>query len=476
MRVKRNKGIKEIHRDVAVLLDKDTILLEDGTEMPYDCVFDNTKIFAPSSLAKDLWTKIKIGEIQSFDNRIIKWRKKCPDHYKVRTSWPGNSLEVSFFNSRSYPENPSVAVEQFANWRDWVEENGGNIKGTLSNTSASLFRATLPKEGYETPFEKIKGIDSPLGGRLLPCKSLYTTFSGDYIQWDLYSAYSKQLSRLRFGGIGSRWIQTKNSHNFDNLVDKGYLIYIEATVKIPDIKLGPIPIRRDRKFPNPMWDWLNFPTNDTIKGIWSYEEIRQADAIGCKIKISRIFYHEATGRKYWHEDWYNIIESGKKNLQGFAKSLAKQTGNSLWGRYAMRPRPSRTKWRDENGKRHSEVRNIRISKGNQCMELADQLCGKIRASLFELAISAGNNLIQGNTDGAWLKYDGRWNPPNHDWRVKHRATRIDVIDDRTYRYWEPGEKDPEYIAPGIDLDFSVRIFNKIWNEKERQIIEDSTTY
>lgn len=469
MRVKSNKA-KDSHKDVAILLDKDTILLEDGIEMPYDSVFDNTKIFASHKLIRYIWNIEKIGEILSFDRRIMKWRKKCPSYYKSRNSWPGHPSEVTVSSSKSFPENPHEAVRQYAYWRDWVEENGGNIVGTISNTSLSLFKTTLHGK-YETPYSGIEEITNPLGGRLLPCKSLWTTFNGSFVQWDLYSAYSKSLSELQFGGPGSRWIETDKISDFDSMVEKGYLIYIEAEVKIPDIELGPLPIRKNRSAKSPMWDWMSFPTNRILKGIWTYEEIREAEKIGCKVKIKRIIYHQATGKKYWHEDWYNIILSGKESLQGFSRSLAKQTGNSLWGRYAMRPRPSRTKWRNESGKRENQIRNLGISKGNQCMELADQLCGKIRASLFGLAISASNNLIQGNTDGAWIKYDGRWRPPSDDWRDKNKASRIDIIDDRTYRYWEPGEENPEYIAPGIDLDFQKFIFDKWWEGREnKQVI------
>lgn len=467
MRVKSRQR-NNPHRDVAILLDKDTILLEDGIEMPYDSTFDDTKIFASYKLIRRIWNIEKIGEVLSFDRRITKWRKECPAHYKSHNSWPGHSLEVSVSSAKDFPDNPHEAVRQYAYWRDWVEENGGNIVGTISNTSLTLFKASLDGREYETPYDNIEGITNPLGGRLLPCKSSWTTFNGAFVQWDLYSAYSRALSELQFGGSGSRWIETNNSSNLDSLVEKGYLVYIEATVKIPDIELGPLPIRKNRRAKSPLWSWISFPINRTIEGIWTYEEIRQAQIIGCKIKIKRIIYHQATGKKYWHKDWYSIIQSGKESLQGFSRSLAKQTGNSLWGRYAMRPRPSRTKWRDENGKREYQIRNLGISKGNQCMELADQLCGKIRASLFELAISATDNLIQGNTDGAWIKYDERWRPPSNDWRDKIKSSRIDIIDDRTYRYWEPGEKDPEYIAPGIDLDYQKTIFDKWWERRENK--------
>jgi hypothetical protein len=38
------------------------------------------------------------------------------------------------------------------------------------------------------------------------------------------------------------------------------------------------------------------------------------------------------------------------------------------------------------------------------------------------------------------------------------------LDDATYRYWEPGEKDPTYIVPGIASEWTEKIFDRRWNE------------
>lgn len=465
MKVKRLKR-KAKHREVAVLLDQETILLEDGTEWPYDLTPDDTKIYAPFKLIKEIFLKrngMKVGEALYFDAQIRKWRMRKPARYKSSAVWAGDPLEVNVSRSKSYPENPHEAVKAYAEWRDWVEYHGGHINGSISSTSASLFKTTLEDE-FITPMKGIEGITYPIGGRLLPCKSLYTTFQGEFIQWDLFSAYSRKLAGLQFGGKGSRWAEIKRTDHLDILVGKGWLIYIEAEVTIPEVQLGPLPIRRSKSYRHRPLYHYSFPRNTTLKGTWTYEEIREADRVGCKIKIIRIFRHYATGKKYWHKEWYDIILHGRETLHGFARSLAKQTGNSLWGRYAMQSHPSKTVWR-ENGKRVSEKRHMGFSKSNQCMELADQLCGKVRANLYGLAISAGNYLIQGNTDGAWIEYQERWLPPNDDWRDKKRANRIDVLDDATYRYWEPGENEPTYVTPGLDAEYSERIFERAWQRK-----------
>lgn len=98
------------------------------------------------------------------------------------------------------------------------------------------------------------------------------------------------------------------------------------------------------------------------------------------------------------------------------------------------------------------------------MELADQLCGKIRSDLYGLAISANGNLLQGNTDGAWIEYKEGWLPPSDFWRIKKRATRLDIIDDATYRYWEEGIEEPTYVVPGVNTDYTEQYFNRHWEK------------
>lgn len=453
---------KAPHREIAILLDKDTILLEDGTEWPYSKTPQGTKIFAPKKLIDQIWNEDKLGEVLKYDGSMIKWRIKCPDRFKSRISWPNDPQEVNVVNARSFPSKPELALSAYSDWRDWVEEYGGNITGTMSSTSWSLFKRTIPGEEWETPYRGIESISHPIGGRLLPCKRMWSTFQGEFLQYDLYSAYSRKLSELAFGGIGSCWREFPITTNFDRLIEKGFCVYIEATVYLREGVLGPLPIRRRNYSPRPTTN-LSYPSNGKIEGTWTYEEIRSAERAGARIRTKRAFVHVATGRRFFHQDWFSIISEGRRNLHGYSRGLAKQTGNALWGRYAMRIRPAKTVWR-VNGKREWIKHPTRTFKRNQCMELADQLCGKIRSDLYEFAISAGDLLLQGNTDGAWINNYGEWRPPNDDWQIKRRAERIDIIDDATYRYWPEGARNPTYIVPGIASDYTEQYFDKHWEK------------
>jgi len=461
LKVEKPLSLKLPHRDIAILLDEKTILLEDGTEWPYEKTPVGTKIYASKKLIKEIWFQKKLGEVLKYDGDIIKWRIKCPDRFKSRISWPNNEQEVTVVNSRSFPPDIEKQLDAYIEWRDWVESYGGNIVGTMSSTSWSLFKTTLSTGTWETPYIGVPGIDHPIGGRVLPCKSTWTSFKGDFIQWDLYSAYSRKLAGLAFGGTGSKWKQISIRANFDQLVENGFCVYIKARLYLRKSILGPVPIRRPRYSPRPTRD-IQYPTKGVIEGIWTYEEIRAAERAGAKVIYIQSYIHIPTGRRYFHRDWFKIIQEGRENLTGYSKGLAKQTGNALWGRYAMRIRPAKTVWRNEDGEREWIKHPTRMFKRNQCMELADQLCGKIRSSLYEFASSADDLLLQGNTDGAWISNNREWRPPSDDWRIKRTATRIDIIDDVTYRYWTEGKKSPTYIVPGINIEFTENYFDRTW--------------
>ena len=452
------------HKDIAILIDEDTIYWEDVGLYPYDKVMSGVKIFAHIDVIKEIWKQKKIGEVLKYDGEIRKWRKSCPPGHK-RTTWNNHPSEVTVSHSRSFPTEISNAIKGYCEWRDWVESYGGNITGSTSSTSYSLFKTTISGDTWETPFDGIQRIRQPIGGRLLRCKARKTSFQGDIIQWDLYSAYSRRLGSLQFGGMGSKWREVNKPINFDRMVEKGICVYVEATVWPNKLYPGPLPTREDKSH---RWYLFatNYPNDEQIEGIWTYEEIREAERTGARVKFHKAYYHIATGKKYHHEDWYRIIQEGRNNLNGFARSLAKATGNSLWGRYAMQPRRARTVWR-VNGKNVWNKHPTKSFSSNQCMELADQLCGKIRSDLYRLAISASDSLIQGNTDGAWIEYERGWLPPSNDWRIKNRTNRIDVLDDATYRYWIEGKEDPEYVVPGIITEHTEESFERRWNEVER---------
>jgi hypothetical protein len=448
---------------MATLLDSEKILHEDGKEYLLENVPPQTRIWAHwNNTVEHIWKHEKIGEYLTYDFMPSRWRKSCnySDHY-----WPsiGNEQDVYISNSNGFPEDKEKALSAYMDWRDWVEEYGGSAYGTIAAASKSIWRATLT-ENFESPYRGIRAVPFPLGGRLVPCKETHSVFTGEFIQWDLSSAYARKLGGLQFGGKGSRWVELKDDSSADYLTENGYLIYIQAMVWVPRMRFGPLPLRRHTYSPFSRTP-IQYRTNWQCHGTWTHEEVKQARAVGCTVRVEKIWMHIPTGKRLYFQEWWNAIQDGREHLDGFAKSIAKQTGNSLWGQFAMRKRTRKIRWRTEEGRRESRVITPRLSKLPQSPELADQLAGKIRAELFELMTSAGELLMQGNIDGAWVEYRDGWLPPE-GWRIKHRTPLLQFIDESNYRFWNEDDQDWQYVMAGVPKDMQPLLFEGWWKKQE----------
>jgi len=117
-------------------------------------------------------------------------------------------------------------------------------------------------------------------------------------------------------------------------------------------------------------------------------------------------------------------------MRGFAGTLAKMTGNSLWGQFVISPVSKKKLVRKSNGGRESL--RLKHHSSPRALDLAEHLTGSVRAQLFRLAIEAGENLICAHTDGAWVQYE-----PGMDfdgWRVKNRTREFRYLDAQRYSY------------------------------------------
>lgn len=452
---------KPEHTFMATLLDEDTILHEDGREYRLEDVPPRTRIWSHwENTVSDIWRKKGIGEVLIYDQDPVRWRKDSnyEDH-----RWPsiGNNQDVYLLKSQAYPEDKENALKAFIQWRDWIEDYGGNAFGTVASISWSIWRSTFSEDFY-SPTKWPTSVKFPIGGRLIPCKELNSAWVGDFIQWDMQAAYATELSRIRYGGKGSKWVEVKGNCDFKAMSDNGIPVYIVAMVWVPKMRLGPLPRRRTAYNPFSRVP-IYYGTNCRIRGTWTMEEIQEAIEVGCTVKIERIWVHMATGKGLHFAQWWKAIEDGREHLDGFAKSLAKSTGNSLWGQFALREKPRKIRWIGDDGKRKHRVIEARMMNRPSSPELSDQLTGKIRAKLYSLAISAGDDLMQANTDGAWVSHQNGWLPPD-GWRIKKRASLIEFIDESNYRFWEPESNTPSYCMAGVPVGWHETYFEKEWNK------------
>lgn len=455
---------------MAVLIDQDKILHEDGKEYRLEDVPKDTRIWSSwDHKVQHIWRDLKIGEVLVYSEDPIRWRKetKEEDHFWGTFS---NAQDIYLLKTHHFPTNDIEALNAFMEWRDWIEEYGGKASGTVASVSWSIWRATLSKP-FVSPRDWPRAVKFPIGGRLVPCIEENSAWMGDFIQWDLQAAYSRKLGTIKFGGLESKWIEVKETSHYRELAAKGIPVYITARVWVPGMRYGPLPERRQKYSPF-SYIPIRYWTNRQIYGTWTIQEIEQAELAGCTVKIDRIWVH--SGGELNFERWWLAIEDGRENLQGFARYLAKVTGNSLWGQFAFREKKRKIRWFGEDGKRDHRIIQPRLGNRPQSPELADQLSGQIRAELYEMIRLAEGGLMQANTDGAWVQNQDGWMPPDQ-WRIKNRARYMEFIDASNYRFWESDAEKPTYIMAGVPMDWQETLFEQTWSKILEGVTVDATS-
>lgn len=443
---------------MAILLDENTILHEDGKTYPIEKTPKDTRIWSAwNEQMMDIWKHKKIGELLVYAEDPIRWRKTVSneDHYWGTTA---NGQDVYLLKTTAFPEKHEEALQAFIDFRNWVEEYGGKASGTVASISWSIWKASLVKD-FVSPTNWPKAIKFPIGGRLVPCKEENSCFIGNFVQWDMQAAYAKRLGNIKFGGNKAKWIEVKEKSHYAEMAKKGVPVYVVAKVWVPRMVHGPLPQRRQSYSPfsySPIHYW----TNRQIYGTWTYQEIEQAELAGCTIKVERVWVH--AGGELNFQNWWTIIEEGRESLVGFAKYLAKATGNSLWGQFAFREKRRKVRWY-EDGKRYHRIIMPRIGNRPKSPELSDQLSGQIRADLYAFLMTAEDDILQANTDGAWVIEKEGFHP-TEIWRVKKRAHVMEFIDASAYRYWEPGNIDPTYVMAGVPFDVQQKSFDSVWRK------------
>lgn len=103
--------------------------------------------------------------------------------------------------------------------------------------------------------------------------------------------------------------------------------FLECDIIIPDnLHIPPLPVKRMNK--------LIFPVGN-IKGIWTFEEIKIALEMGCKInKIHRCLFFDKAD--FIFSKFVSFYEEIKNTSDGAKKVFAKLMQNSLYGKFGMK--------------------------------------------------------------------------------------------------------------------------------------------
>jgi hypothetical protein len=104
-----------------------------------------------------------------------------------------------------------------------------------------------------------------------------------------------------------------------------YYGFVECEVFIPDMYLPPLPVRLEKLF---------FPVG-TVRGVWTTEELREAEKRGVKIlKINKAYYFKC---EEIFKDYVHRLYKLKKTASEPTRTIAKYLLNSLFGKFGQHP-------------------------------------------------------------------------------------------------------------------------------------------
>lgn len=370
------------------------------------------------------------GVAMCWDGSPIRWRPFDPDDVEWRRE---RNTDVRVLRV-AVPEDDEF-LRGLVRWRDWLQDYGASLLASIGSTSHGLLRATIDRPIWLNtayPDSVVPPLHTLIGGRQLgglkPLRVRKPT-GGEIRNYDLPAAYATLLGTLPYG---RGWLELPASDCGDDFLDKWNGVtpaFATARVSIPPMGLGPLPERPSAKYNQKFWfDLTEYPVDSTIRGLWTIAELKEAVAVGCDVQLRNVWLQVANSTPPF-APWFDAVKEGRR-MRGFAGTLAKMTGNSLWGQFAISPKSQKTiRWKD-NGK--FEHKRIPYTTAPRALDIAEHLTGTVRAQLFRFAIQAGEKLITAHTDGAWVK----WEPGDEyeGWRVKMRTPEFRYLSPQMYSY------------------------------------------
>lgn len=413
-------------------------------------------------------TRRGIGEILRWNTKEIRWRKsKHPEE----DDWKARPFDCGVISYRSGATIASIglnfdqALKELVEFRDWLADEGGRIHCTFGSTSMNLLRAKIDTRlisglGATPP------IDYTRGGRTLMGKEGRGTFEGKIANWDLPAAYAATLGHIRYG---SPWM-VRPFHRAVKAHEFGAPVYCHASVDIPNLSFGPLPgnIRRPgNPFDQQILNRFGYVTGQKIEGIWTFSELDAAAEVGCKITPLTCWANMSARQPFL--PWWEAILRGRDLRGAIARSLAKRTGNALWGMMARDPKAKGKKviYSYDNGKKKIRRIDVRSSGQRPGHDLAEAVSSEVRAKLYQHVVAADDHLLSAHTDGVWVQ--GNYDKPT-GWRIKQEARRIDLFDPQTLRYYT-GENRSVVVMSGVPPKLAPDYFERRWEQYEHAIAD-----
>lgn len=375
--------------------------------------------------------------------RLSSWRWMHPDRHIHTVYFLAYAL-----SNVSEPDRFPVICE----YVNWVRFQGG-APGSLSGMLNSLMRLTMHKPFIESSYEA-PGYELWRGSRVQESinNKMRKEF-GPTDLWDMRSAFPSALSNL---ALPRRW-RRYASNPLEDIpeADSGFM---RAIVHVPWMMHGPLP---DLGTLHPT---ANFPTEEFLQGIWSFDELRVARDVGCLV-MPYEFWTGASFR-YPFKEWGTLVEELRNAMSPPARRLVKQAANRYVGRFAMSGHQERSRmvggkevWTSAGGMKRPDSLTVH-----------GLVTSHVRSVLFRDGIHPyPAHFIFCHTDGVALMADEVLDvrhPPTPEWRVKAYMESLLLLNPSRYAY-KPGAEDPDprpwrYVVAGVPEPVQEPFFEKRW--------------
>jgi len=410
------------------------VLLEDGSSVLLrDCPV-GLKLYADAHMVNLRFLRRGDGTAIAWNDRPVRWLPDLERHHEVilLQGFPGESEDT---------------LAGLATWRDVLHDAGARI-GSPASSSFSLFKATLAGPtflggGLGRPKFRI------VGGRQ---EAFFEPgVYGSFVQVDMQAAYGATLGALSYAP-GGAWVKV------DRLpADPEAPCFVRARVSTYGLDVGPIPVRpRSRpKGAAKLDERIDYPIDRHVQGIYSRAELEAAERAGCGVRVLAVYMLLGVRLRLF-ERWWSVISEGRK-LPGYAGDLFKQTGNTLWGRFALDG--VKTHDRYQGGSRVSSVVRGGVNPAFGAPDISELVTASVRARLYsELIAPHAERLISVHTDGGLVRAPFDHRMPR-GWRRKGSGSILVYLGPQLYAYRPHGDRAPlTYVVSGISPPSAPTIF------------------
>ena len=235
---------------------------------------------------------------------------------------------VSVSSLRGTLENSTNPFDELQKVLGWLSTYGV-AAGSIPAMAWALFRSSLPQD-YTIGFDPEISQQAFFGGRQEAPRPQVFTHMASY---DIRAAYPVAQASKPYA-LSLRQVHVKS------ILDPDAAGLAECSINVPDeMPFAPVPVRIAPGM-------ISFQ-HGLVKGIWPWVEVSAAMALGCEVKINRLWAPRRTADLFGA--WWPMVLEGRQ-LPGPAGVLAKSIANSCWGQFGMtgKDRAVRT-WSDESG-------------------------------------------------------------------------------------------------------------------------------